>query len=104
MLKLLEDENDAKSLERAQWLIAHVDKTFPALFDEADARLLSLLPVESVLFFVGRDDLFAKYYKSIVAAQGVHMMFRFAGECAAKNDVVQFGTMIRLVGLGSYEK
>lgn len=99
--RLVYKENDPEAYERARWLIGHVDKVFPTLFDEANDRLLPMLPVEQVLFFTERDDLLAKYYRSVVARQSVHMMSKFAGECGANGDTARFETMIKAVGLTS---
>lgn len=93
-------ENDPESYERARWLIGHVDKFFPKLFDEANDRLLPMFPVEQVLYFTNRDDLLARYYKSVIAAQkSVHMMSKFAGECGSRADIARFETMVQAVGL-----
>lgn len=97
--RLARDETNQESLERAEWLVDNVAGVFPDLFDRADELLLNMLPVEMVLFFVGRDDLLARYYASVVVAQGVHGMSRFAGECGARGDSARFQTMVAAVGL-----
>ena len=101
VFSLVEDENNTTSLERARWLVEHVDRVFPTLLDDAHARLLTLEHVEQVLFFTGRDDLLARYYRSVVAAESAHKMSKFAGKCGARDDVKRFSAMIRLVGLNA---
>lgn len=97
-------ENADTPNERAQCIVNRIDTVFPTLFEEANEKRLTMLPVEQVLFFTNRDDLLAKYYKSVVRGQkSVHMMSKFAGECGVTNAVARFNTMVKVVGLNKEE-
>jgi len=96
-----EGETDTESMERAQWFVEKIDSAFPSLFEEADERLLTMVPVEQILYFTNRDDLLAKYYKSTVAGNSIHMMSKFAGECAHTGQIKRLQSMAEAMGLAA---